>query len=198
MARRTHLAGPALVAALLLPLAPPAAQAVEVPAEAAAADGPAEAPVRGELRLHRDTRSANPQGPLAAAHALAPAIGVPAANADTVELGLRGTLRRGAVSLLGDAVAWRQRLDGTTSGATWAGAGRINELNVSAERGAWAVSAGKKVLGWDVGYGFRPNDVVQQELRDVPVGQSYSKDSVKRSVQPPRPHVPPQKRRTGK
>ncbi|MBP6251327.1 MAG: hypothetical protein KA387_01160 [Rubrivivax sp.] len=33
------------------------------------------------------------------------------------------------------------------------------------EAGAWAFSAGKKVLGWGVGYARRPNDVVQQEVR---------------------------------
>ena len=38
-------------------------------------------------------------------------------------------------------------------------------MQLSAEHGAWAFSAGKKVLGWDVGFGFRPNDVVQQEAR---------------------------------
>ena len=32
----------------------------------------------------------------------------------------------------------------------------------------WQWSAGKKVLSWDVGYGFRPNDVVQQETPPQP------------------------------
>src|SRR5438445_2388540 len=42
---------------------------------------------------------------------------------------------------------------------------RFNELYASGDFGAWQMSAGKKVVGWDVGYGFRPNDVVQQEQR---------------------------------
>ena len=43
--------------------------------------------------------------------------------------------------------------------------GWVNELYGSAEAAAWQFSAGKKIVGWDVGYGFRPNDVVEQETR---------------------------------
>lgn len=42
---------------------------------------------------------------------------------------------------------------------------RFNELHAGADLGAWQLSAGKKIVSWDVGYGFRPNDVVQQEVR---------------------------------
>jgi len=38
-------------------------------------------------------------------------------------------------------------------------------LFVAHDGGAWQVSAGKKIVAWDVGYGFRPNDMVQQEER---------------------------------
>ena len=43
--------------------------------------------------------------------------------------------------------------------------GWVNELYGSAEVAGWQFSAGKKIVGWDVGYGFRPNDVVEQEAR---------------------------------
>ncbi len=43
--------------------------------------------------------------------------------------------------------------------------GWVNELYGSAEAAGWQFSAGKKIVGWDVGYGFRPNDVVEQETR---------------------------------
>ena len=43
--------------------------------------------------------------------------------------------------------------------------GWVNELYGSAEGAGWQFSAGKKIVGWDVGYGFRPNDVVEQETR---------------------------------
>jgi hypothetical protein len=41
----------------------------------------------------------------------------------------------------------------------------LNELVGAWGQGAWQLSAGKKIVEWDVGYGFRPNDVVQQEKR---------------------------------
>ncbi|GAB4087365.1 hypothetical protein [Hydrogenophaga soli] len=41
----------------------------------------------------------------------------------------------------------------------------VNEAVVSAAAGGLQWSAGKKVVSWDVGYAFRPNDVVQQEVR---------------------------------
>jgi hypothetical protein len=85
--------------------------------------------------------------------------------AATVEALLRHTWRTRLggqpLALSGEALAWHQRSDGGAS----TGSLRLNELQLSAERGAWAFSAGKKVLGWDVGFGFRPNDVVQQEAR---------------------------------
>ncbi len=49
---------------------------------------------------------------------------------------------------------------GATSSNAW-----VNELYVSHDAGAWQFSVGKKIVAWDVGYGFRPNDVVEQELR---------------------------------
>ena len=42
---------------------------------------------------------------------------------------------------------------------------RSNELYGNADLDAWQLSVGKKRVAWDVGYGFRPNDVVQQEVR---------------------------------
>lgn len=50
--------------------------------------------------------------------------------------------------------------------------GWLNELYGSLGEGAWQWSAGKKVVEWDVGYGFRPNDVVQQEKRRSLIGNA--------------------------
>ena len=55
----------------------------------------------------------------------------------------------------------QQRLDGDRLRSH----GWVNELYGSAEAAGWQFSAGKKIVGWDVGYGFRPNDVVEQETR---------------------------------
>lgn len=41
----------------------------------------------------------------------------------------------------------------------------MNELSASVEGAGWQFSAGKKIVAWDVGYAFRPNDMVQQEER---------------------------------
>ena len=43
----------------------------------------------------------------------------------------------------------------------------VNELTLERPLGGGFVTAGKKVMSWDVGYAFRPLDVVQQEDRRV-------------------------------
>jgi hypothetical protein len=42
---------------------------------------------------------------------------------------------------------------------------RVLELNASADLGPWQLAGGRKVVSWDVGWAWRPNDVVQQEQR---------------------------------
>ncbi len=148
--------GRTAAAALALLLAAPAWS--DTPA--AVGTGPS-----GELHLRWDDRQANDAGPLAAANQLQPGIAPPTPAAATVEALLRHTWRTRLggqpLALAGEALAWHQRSErGASTGSL-----RLNELQLSAEHGAWAFSAGKKVLGWDVGFGFRPNDVVQQEAR---------------------------------
>lgn len=43
--------------------------------------------------------------------------------------------------------------------------GWINEAHAAGGAAGWQWSVGKKIVSWDVGYAFRPNDVVQQEAR---------------------------------
>jgi hypothetical protein len=140
-------------------------------AGAALADEPAsasggDADGGNELRLRWDARSANPRGPLAAAASLAPGIAAAPPGATVAELELGDTWRtrlpRGpALSLAADAQFEHTRPEGGAA----ENEARFNELHLSADLGAWQASAGKKIVGWDVGYGFRPNDVVQQEER---------------------------------
>jgi hypothetical protein len=114
----------------------------------------------GEVRAHADLRSANRAGPLAAADALSPGLVVPPRNGATVDLGLRG--QRHGVSA--DVLLQQQRVEGGEGEST----ARFNELYLSGALPggqAWQFSAGRKIVGWDVGYGWRPNDVVQQEQR---------------------------------
>ena len=120
-----------------------------------------------ELRLHWDQRSPSTQGPLADANELLPDIAPPTPSAWVGEAEWRHTAHAklgGQTWTLGtDALAWQQRHD-----SHW----RFNELHLGTELGAWSLAAGKKVLGWDVGYGFRPNDMVQQELRRTLLGNT--------------------------
>ena len=111
----------------------------------------------GELRLRWDARDANPQGPIAGANALAPGIVPPTTSAAVAEAELHGHWRALSANLL--LAGERHEGGGIRSTA------RFNELYASGDFAAWQASAGKKIVGWDVGYGFRPNDFVQQEAR---------------------------------
>jgi len=104
--------------------------------------------VGGELRLRRDARNANTHGPLAEANRLAPGTAETTVSASVAEAELRGRWRM----LSGNVLLSSER-------------SRANELYASGDFGAWQMSAGKKIVGWDVGHGFRPNDFVQQEAR---------------------------------
>lgn len=120
----------------------------------------------GELRLHRDERTASTQGPIASANALQPGLVADSPSAWVAEAELRHTLRAAGLSFGFNLLGLHERPDGGAARTH----GRVNELYAAAERGAWAFGAGKRVLGWDVGYGFRPNDLVQQETRRTQLG----------------------------
>jgi hypothetical protein len=111
----------------------------------------------GELRARWDARSTNPHGPIADANRISPGIAPPAAGAAVAEAELHGRWRFLNANLL---LAGEHAEGGTTRSSA-----RFNEVYASGDFGAWQASAGKKIVGWDVGYGFRPNDVVQQEER---------------------------------
>ena len=75
----------------------------------------------------------------------------------TAEAELRGRWR--AVTASGTlAHGWSQDAGDTDLS-------RVNELYAAGEAAGWSFAAGRRIVSWDVGYGFRPNDVVQQERR---------------------------------
>lgn len=119
-----------------------------------------------ELRGYATGRSSSALGPLAAANQRQPGIAAPVADSFSAEAELRHTLRAKAagtpLSLSTDLLAAHEHPNGSAPAHSTL---RANELYGSADLGAWQLSAGKKVVGWDVGYGFRPNDFVQQETR---------------------------------
>ena len=115
----------------------------------------------GEVRGRWDDRLPSTAGPLAAANALVPGIAGPVPSAAVAQAWARATARRERLALTAELQVWQQRTENGEVG----GDGRVDELFASADRGAWQVGAGKKVVSWGVGQGFRPNDIVQQERR---------------------------------
>jgi len=118
----------------------------------------------GEVRAHADGVHRNGRGPLAESTELAPGLASRPASAAVLDVELHGRWSPAAVPALAlqanILASARREAGGTTSSNA-----RSNELYASADLGPWQLSAGKKIVGWDVGYGFRPNDVVQQEVR---------------------------------
>jgi hypothetical protein len=117
----------------------------------------AEGEFSGQVRVRWDERRDADTGPLAEGARLAPALVTLPASSAVLDSELRGRWRAVAASVL-------LREERPVGGA-WTGDVVVNELHVSGEAAGWQFSAGRKVVAWDVGYGFRPNDVVQQEAR---------------------------------
>ena len=160
MARRSILARRGVAVGLVLALAGQFAMAqTRVDGDAA----------RVELRLRYDLSQANPGGPIADANALAPGIAAHASSHAVAEAELRGTWRAPSVAAGRPAVTAAAVIDAerstlSHSHVTRADA-RLIEGFAAGDFGHWQASAGRKVVAWDIGYGFRPNDVVQQEVR---------------------------------
>ena len=111
----------------------------------------------GQVRLQWVGQSASSSGPLAQADALQNGIvDLPVGTA-----ALETELRASGHGLTGIVTLQQQRPErGATESRAF-----VNELYAAHDGGAWQFSAGKKIVAWDVGYGFRPNDVVQQDVR---------------------------------
>lgn len=126
------------------------------------------------LTLRWDGRDASARGPLAAAAVLQgePASAYATPSAARAQAELRASWRPlaapSSLALHGNALLAHERPEGRGG----QDASRVNELHAAVDLGAWQLSAGKRVLGWDVGYGFRPNDIVQQEERRTQLEQT--------------------------
>lgn len=114
------------------------------------------------LRALRTVRSAADTGPVAQANAVQPGTARAAPSSQTVLAELQGDWLVHGLTLHGaTALAWRSS-DTDPVGTT---EGRITEAFAAGALGGWHWTLGKKVVAWDVGYAFRPNDVVQHEAR---------------------------------
>jgi hypothetical protein len=111
----------------------------------------------GYVRPEYLEQAAAARGPLAAANSLVPGIAsVPRSGPE-----IDAELRASGYGLTGVAALQAERQEGDRLRAQ----GRFDELYWSGSRSDWQFSAGKKIVAWDVGYAFRPNDVVEQEPR---------------------------------
>ena len=114
----------------------------------------------GEARALWTARDANAAGPLAQARTLRPGINSAPADSALAEAELRVRWQGLGANLL----LSHERPEGGPGDNT----ARFNELQWSGAldaAGTWQASLGKKIVAWDVGYGFRPNDVVAQQAR---------------------------------
>jgi len=111
----------------------------------------------GQVRAQWDARQANSAGPLAAANTLQAGVVALPVNGVMLETELRAT-GKGITAVV--TLQQQRPVGSATNCNAW-----VNELYASHDAGAWQFSAGKKIVSWDVGYGFRPNDMVQQEVR---------------------------------
>ena len=111
----------------------------------------------GQLRSQWVGQQASGSGPLAQANALQSGmVDLPVGTAS-----METELRASGHGLSSVVTLQQQRpVGGATQSRAW-----VNELYTSQGAGAWQFSAGKKIVAWDVGYGFRPNDMIQQEER---------------------------------
>jgi hypothetical protein len=111
----------------------------------------------GDLRLYADHRTLSSRGPLADARRGSSVIAAPDTWTGEADATLTGRWQwlSGSVTL--------RNINGNTSGNTRRAV--LNELAASATLGDMQAAIGKKVVSWDVGYAFRPNDWVQREAR---------------------------------
>lgn len=123
----------------------------------------------GELRSRYEARGANQAGPIGVANTFVPGIAPQALRSVVLDAELRGTWRAPAIgaaraALGGAALVATERRGLGDSRETHTQA-RLNEGFAAGDFGNWQMSAGKRVVAWDIGQAFRPNDVVQQEAR---------------------------------
>ena len=117
--------------------------------------------VSGQVKGLWQGRGSASQGPLAQARSLVPGLAPAEPSAATLQAELKAAAHTGPLVWQGTVTLQQQKPEGQSAhGEAW-----VNEAAVAGSAGGWQWSAGKKVVSWDVGYAFRPNDLVQQEVR---------------------------------
>jgi hypothetical protein len=113
--------------------------------------------VSGQVQAVVTAVAPSSSGPLAQAAQVSPGLVSLPASGTSAEAELRAS----GAGLAAVATLRQERL----AHDRWRSSGHFNELYAAGGGTAWQFSAGRKIVAWDVGYGFRPNDVVQQEVR---------------------------------
>ena len=111
----------------------------------------------GQLRPQWQQATPSGQGPLALAHALDATVAAPTRSGAMLESELKARL--GPIN----AALYLQQ--SRPEGGPASSRASVHELYASGEALGWQFSAGRKQVSWDVGYAFRPNDMVAQEER---------------------------------
>lgn len=115
----------------------------------------------GQVRTLWENHHYGKEGPLAAANQVLAGTATTPPSDLAVQTELRISHHLGGITLGAIGTLQLQKTAGAgTSHQVW-----LNEGVVSGEAAGWQWSGGKKIVSWDVGYGFRPNDIVQQESR---------------------------------
>ena len=153
---------PLVVAALALAAAPVARADDAAPTPASTRFA-----LSGELRLAREFQQPAATGAWAEAQARWPERIAAPRHRSSAQVQLRADARRALDAQTGlglhlDAQTALQRTDGDAQIAT---PGRVNELYAHLDLADWQLAAGRRIVAWDVGQAFRPNDVVQREER---------------------------------
>lgn len=118
----------------------------------------------GQIRALASFTTSNADSASALANQLSPNLIASPSHLGVLEAELHAKAK--AVTAIATVQSQRQEGD-TTKSTAW-----LNELYAAGGLGAWQFCAGKRILEWDVGYGFRPNDVVQQEKRRSLISQT--------------------------
>lgn len=143
-----------LAACAALGIAPTHAAAAD---ETPAAADPSNVQWSAKLRLQWDERRSADIGPLEKANRVVSGTAEGSPSAATALGELRGV---GKGWQLTATLQHQSERAGATTTRGW-----LNEAVLTHDAQSWQWSAGKKIVSWDVGYAFRPNDVVQQEER---------------------------------
>ena len=115
----------------------------------------AQSAVTGELRVFRESQTGNPQSASALANQFVPGLATRASGYTGLEagLGLKTESLKVDSTLLVYGAGDRQV-------SSWA---RLNEGYLTHREGGYQFTAGRRIVDWDVSFGFKPNSVVQQD-----------------------------------